>query len=227
MYEFLIFDLFLITFWFILYLIRKDLRKEMIFASFLAMPLGITQILFVPYYWKPATTLFNFTGRIGFDIESLSFCFAVGGIAAVLYEEVLKKHLRKARESRIQNKRHFYLLGGVLITSTILFSFIFKENWMYVGIVAMALGAVTIMFSRKDLIKEVILGGILFVIVYFIFLLIINALVFPNWIARTWNFDHLLGITIFKIPLEEILWALTFGSLWAPIYEDLKGYALK
>ena len=155
------------------------------------------------------------------------FCFAVGGIAAVLYEVALKKHLRKAREKRIETKRHLYALAGVVIFSMILFSFVFKKDLIYTGIISMALGALTIMISRKDLIKETIWGGILFLIVYFILLYILNTFIFPNMIARTWNFEHLWGITFLKIPLEEILWAWTFGSLWAPIYEDLKGYALK
>jgi len=222
MYEYLIGDLFFVAFWFILYFIRKDLRREMIFASLLCLPLGLSDFIFIPWCWNPHT-LFNL--RPG--IESLIFAFTIGGIAAVLYEVVLKKHLKKAREKRIKTKRHFYVLAGVLIFSGITFSFIFKMDLIYTGIIAMALGAVTIMLSRKDLIKETIFGGILFLIIYFVLLFTLNTFIFPDIIARTWNFEHLFGITIFKIPLEEILWALTFGSLWAPIYKDLKGYTLK
>ena len=120
-----------------------------------------------------------------------------------------------------------YALAGVVIFSMILFSFVFKKDLIYTGIISMALGALTIMISRKDLIKETIYGGILFLIVYFILLYILNTFIFPDMIARTWNFEHLWGITFLKIPLEEILWAVTFGALWAPIYEDLKGYVLK
>ena len=80
---------------------------------------------------------------------------------------------------------------------------------------------------RCRIIKETIFGGVLFLIIYFVLLFILNTFIFPDIIAKAWNFEHLFGITIFKIPLEEILWALTFGSLWAPIYEDLKGYTLK
>ncbi len=226
MYEYIIGDLFFIFFWFVLYFIRKDLRRKMIFSSILCTPLGLSEFIFAPYYWNPST-LFDLTTKIGFDIESLIFSFAVGGIAAVLYEEVLKKHLVKARENRIFTKRHFYLLTAVLVSSMIFFSFIFKMDLIYTAVIVMALGAITIMISRKDLIKETIVGSLLFLLVYFILLFTLNTLIFPDWIARTWNFEHILGITFFKIPLEEILWALTFGALWAPIYEDIKGYALK
>jgi len=154
MYEYLIGNLFFVAFWFILYFIRKDLRKEMIFASLLCMPLGLSEVFFIPHYWNPHR-LFNLNPAI----ESLLFCFTVGGIAAVLYEVVLKKHLKKAREKRIKTKRHFYALAGVLIFSLISFSFIFKMDLIYTAIIAMALGAVAIMLSRKDLIKETIFSS--------------------------------------------------------------------
>lgn len=222
MYEYLIGSLLFAAVWLILYIIRKDLRKQMIFASLLCMPLGLLEIFFIPWYWNPQR-LFNLNPAI----ESLLFCFVVGGIAAVLYEVALKKHLIKAREKRTETKKHLYALAGVIILSMILFSFIFKKDLIYTGIISMALGALTIMISRKDLIKETILGGILFLIVYFILLYILNTFIFPDMIAKTWNLEHLWGITFLKIPLEEILWAWTFGSLWAPIYEDVKGYTLR
>jgi len=222
MYEYLIGSLLFAAVWLVLYILRKDLRKKMIFASLLCMPLGLSEIFFVPWYWNPHR-LFNLNPAI----ESLLFCFAVGGIASVLYEVVFKKHLRKAREKRIETKRHLYALAGVFIFSMIFFSFIFKKDLIYTAIISMALGSVTIMISRKDLIKETVLGGFLFLIVYFSLLYLLNTLIFPDIIVRVWNLEHLWGITFLKIPLEEILWAFTFGSLWAPIYEDLKGYAFK
>jgi hypothetical protein len=48
------------------------------------MPLGLTEPLFVPEYSNPPS-LFNLAQRTGVDIERLIFCFAIGGIAAVLY----------------------------------------------------------------------------------------------------------------------------------------------
>ena len=151
MYEYLIGSLLFAAVWLILYLMRKDLRKEIILASLLCMPLGLSDYIFIPWYWNPRM-LFNLKP----GIESFIFAFAIGGIAAVLYEVVLKKHLRKAKEKRIKTKRHLYALAGVVIFSMILFSFVFKKGLIYTGIISMALGAITIMISRKDLIKETI-----------------------------------------------------------------------
>ena len=56
------------------------------------MPFGITEPLFVPEYWSPPS-LFGLAQRTGFDIESFIFSFAIGGIAAVLYNVMLRKRM--------------------------------------------------------------------------------------------------------------------------------------
>ena len=55
---------------------RKDLRKEIILASLLGMPLGLSDYIFIPWYWNPHM-LFNLKP----GIESFIFAFAIGGIA--------------------------------------------------------------------------------------------------------------------------------------------------
>ena len=59
-------------------------RKAMVWASLMTAPLGLTEPLFVPHYWNPPS-LFDLARRSGFDIESVIFSFAIGGIGAVLY----------------------------------------------------------------------------------------------------------------------------------------------
>ncbi|MEQ9002560.1 MAG: hypothetical protein RIE74_03260, partial [Pseudomonadales bacterium] len=54
-------------------------RREMLVTSTLTALLGLTEPLFVPEYWNPPT-LFDLAQRSGFDIESLVFAFAVGGL---------------------------------------------------------------------------------------------------------------------------------------------------
>ena len=59
-------------------------RKAMMWASLITAPLSLTEPLFVPDYWNPPS-LFDLARRSGFDIESVIFSFAIGGIGAVLY----------------------------------------------------------------------------------------------------------------------------------------------
>lgn len=221
MYEYLIGDFIFLAIWLILYFIRNDLRKGMLFSSLLSAPLGLTEIFFIPWYWNPKT-LFNLVP----GIESILFAFSVGGIAAVLYEIVLNKHLRKAREKKIETKKLYYALICVCV-SFFLLNAIFKKDVMYSAIISMFLGSIVIIWTRGDLKKEIIIGGILFLIAYFALFFILNTFILPDFVAKNWNFEHLIGITILGIPIEELLWAWSFGSLWAPIYEFFKGYTIK
>src|SRR6516165_2390542 len=59
-------------------------RQPMVWASLCTAPLGLTEPLFVPAYWSPPSLL-NLAHTTGFDIESLIFSFAIGGIGAVLF----------------------------------------------------------------------------------------------------------------------------------------------
>ncbi len=61
---------------------KSWIRREFWWASFTCAALGFTEPLFVPSYWNPPSIL-KF-GR--WDFESFPFCFAVGGITAVLTE---------------------------------------------------------------------------------------------------------------------------------------------
>ena len=57
-------------------------RRMMLWASLFTAPLGLTEPLFVPEYWNPPS-LFDLAQTTGFDIESVIFCFGIGGIGAV------------------------------------------------------------------------------------------------------------------------------------------------
>ncbi len=74
-----------LAFWCALFFLKIPLRKQMLRMSLFTAPLGLTEPLFVPEYWNPPT-LFDLAQMTGFDIESLIFCFSIGGIATVLYE---------------------------------------------------------------------------------------------------------------------------------------------
>lgn len=189
MYEYLKGVLILLVIWVVLYIVRKDLRREMVFGSILCAPLGITQLWYKPQYWNPQS-LFN----INPDIESFLFCFVVGGIAAILYEVVLNKHLVKARETKRELKIHQYSWFVVLLIGLFFFIFVMKTDFAYAATVAMALATLTIMISRRDLIKESIVGGILFMILFFLWEFVIATFIFPEAFATVWNFERLSGI---------------------------------
>ncbi|MBR9691574.1 hypothetical protein GOV06_02210 [Candidatus Woesearchaeota archaeon] len=226
MHEWLIFSLILLGIWFIIYLARPLLRKEILWVSILTAPFGLTEPLFVPEYWSPPS-LFNLAARTGFDIESLIFCFAVGGIGAVLYESIFKVKHKKMTMKEMHGKRHrFHKLAIISpIIIFLLLELLTNLNPIYTASIAMFVGGIATILCRPDLKKNILMGGITFTILYFLFFLFIN-LIFPDFVNH-WNLSALSGILILRVPLEEIVFAFTFGMIWAGIYEHVMWRKLK
>ena len=73
--------------WLTLYTLVPGVRRIMLRASVPTAAFGLTEPVFVPAYWNPPS-LFDLAQRTGFDIESLIFCFAMGGIGAAGYRAI-------------------------------------------------------------------------------------------------------------------------------------------
>ena len=129
------------------------------------MPLGLTEPLFVPRYWNPQG-LFGLTQMSGFDVESLIFCFGIGGVGAVLYSIVASKRLTPLGMD-LGNKSHRPYHRIAVLVSTGAFStlYLFPWNPIYPAIVAMAIGGLTIVACRSDIKFQTSFGGALFVLI--------------------------------------------------------------
>lgn len=204
--------------WAIAYIAFPAHRRAMIWASLFTMPFGLTEPLFVPEYWSPPS-LFDLAQRTGFDIESLIFCFGIGGIGAILYN-ILTQPRRDStsmvERQQARHRFHFWALAAPFFTFPILY--VFPWNPIYPAIVAMVIGAIATMLCRPDLIHKTWIGGLLFLGYYVVFLLGLEWTA-PGYIARVWNLDALTGLAIVGMPLEELLFAFTFGAYWSGVYE--------
>ena len=222
--EWMVFSLILLSIWIIIFLIRKNIRKEMFLVSLFTMPFGLTEPLFVPEYWNPPS-LFNLAANTGFDIESLIFSFAIGGIGSVIYEAFFKARHKKM--SKVEIKRHkFHLLAlfSPIIVFLILYS-LTELNPIYSASISMFIGGIAAILCRPDLLKKTFAGGILFLIMYFIFFLLFN-LIYPYAVENFWNLKVISGILLLNIPIEELMFAFTFGMMWSGVYEHVMHYKL-
>ena len=219
-YVWLTWSLLFLVPWGIVFFLFPRFRTKIWKASLYTAPFGLTEPLFVPEYWNPPT-LFDLAQRTGFDIESLIFCFGIGGIAVVLYDLMnphkaadLEQHERSAKRHRF----HRLILFSPFIIFTGL-SF-FSWNAIYPGIIAMLAGGVGTIWCRPDLFKRTGIGGAIFVAYYFIFLFGLEPLS-PGYVARIWNLENLSGISLLGFPIEEFLFALGFGMYWSSVYEHI------
>jgi hypothetical protein len=204
--------------WVFLYWRFSAYRRVMLLASFATMPFGLTEPLFVPEYWSPPS-LFNLASRTGFDIESLIFCFAIGGIGVVLYSALTGKGFSRVSIEYRRLPLHRYH-GLASATPFIVFPLLWLLPWnpIYPAITAMAAGAIANILCRPELKQKTWVGGLLFLALYAVFIGGLE-LFMPSYIDEVWNIEGLSGIMFLRVPIEEYLFAFGFGIYWAGVYE--------
>ena len=204
--------------WALLYALCPEHRVPMWRASAFMAPVGLTEPLFVPEYWNPPS-LFELAQRTGFDVESVIFSFAIGGIGAVLYNITTRKRLEPLQQEerhRAWHRWHWRALAAPFVLFPVLY--FLPWNVIYAGIAAMIAGAIAVVFCRPDLKANTLVGGILFLGIYTIFLLGLKWSV-PGYIEQVWNLKALSGISIYGLPIEELVFGFSFGLVWTGIYE--------
>lgn len=206
--------------WSVLFVSFPRHRKVMAWSSVLTMPFGLTEPLFVPSYWNPPS-LFDLAQRTGFDIESLIFCFGLGGVGAVLYNIVTGQDLQSLPGHERRKHRHRYH-GALLVVPAVAFPTLCLLPWnpIYAAITAMAMGAAATIVCRTDLKSKTAFGGLLFAAYYAVFVLLLEWTA-PGYIQRVWNLPDLSGLMPAGIPVEELLFGFAFGTYWSGIYEHL------
>jgi hypothetical protein len=228
-----------------------DQIPEFWWASIACGLLGITEPLFVPEYWDPPSIL-----KVGrWDLESFLFCFAIGGVAAVVTEIGPVKNLLVLADAYIEKAIRFVLAAisklsrGILhssmldrpmtsrlispeqtrIENMLLVTFFFAAlgatahfglNIIYDSAIVCVASAVMVAWRRPSLRWQILGGGVSFMLLYGIVLLIVDR-AYPDFYNH-WNLGALSGFRILGAPAEEYLFAFTFGVMWAPFYEAWK-----
>ncbi len=218
-----IWSLLLLLIWCVLYLSLRDSesRKEMFIVSLWTSLLGFTEPFFVPEYWNPPS-LFNLAANTGFDIESLLFAFGIGGIAVILYGRLFKiQHIKMSVGEKLQSRHsiHLFTLLSAPITFIFLY-FITDINPIYSTIIALTIGGVFTWYCRPDLKVKMFVSAVLFVVIYYIYFLTL-IIYTPGYVGEVWNFSTISGILVTGVPLEELLFAASFGFIWSSIYEHI------
>jgi len=213
-------SLFLIP-WIILFILRKDIRKEMLWASIITAIGG----LFCEKYWYTAdwvnpTTITNTT--VG--IEDLLMGFGVGGIGAVIYKEVLKRDEYKPKVYKYHWLFILPIIFGFFIADVMfrqfgLFSF-------YSNVIGFSFIFCLIFLFRKDLLQEGLIGGVSLVIVT-LPIYWITFKFFPEWRFQYWRELNISGADFLGIPYEDLIWWFIVGVNLAIVYDFNYGLKLR
>lgn len=221
-YSYFIANTALLLVWFLLFFFRKDVRKEMLVISTIFGLAGVlVEYVYTIDWWRPLTI----TGtRIG--IEDFVFGFWVGGVSAVIYEEVFKKKIYKRRP---QKGNVLMLAIPMALILTLLFFgsfFILGINSFYSSIIAIVPGILFIWIKRADLIPDSLMSGGLLLLIGLSWFWI-PQLITPGWVQHHWFLENLSGIIILGAPLEDMVWGFLIGAYIGPLYEFWQGAKLR
>ncbi|MFA6528891.1 MAG: lycopene cyclase domain-containing protein [Candidatus Gracilibacteria bacterium] len=220
-YAYLTGGLLLLVFWLAIFLKRKDLHKEIVWASLIGLPFGFIEILFVPHYWHPES-LFDFMKQYGFGLEGFVYSFSVAGLAAVLYEFLEKRKITKIKHNKKLHLGPFLLFLLVYLGLEIFF----PTKPMLDLSIAFACGAIFTIILRPDLLKQVVSSGLIFSAFYLLLFAFVN-IIFKDLVVQFYNPQILGNFKIIGVPLEEIIGAFTGGAFWSTLYEYAKAYREK
>lgn len=209
--------------WGALYAAFPEQRRIMLLSSLLTSLFGLTEPIFVPEYWNPPS-LFDLAQRTGFDIESLIFCFGIGGVGAVLYNGLTRKRLVPMDHHERNSQRHrFHRVA--LGTPFVVFVALYFLPWnpIYPSLAALLVAGLSGVLCRPDLAKKTLIGGALFAAFYLLFLIMLEIMA-PGYIARVWNLPALSGVMVGAFPIEELMFGFGIGAYWSGVYEHLAWY---
>jgi hypothetical protein len=208
--------------WIACFIFGRTYRRETRWGTLIAAPMALTSLLFVPQYWTPPS-LFDLDQKIRVGIEDFLWAAAVGGIASVVGEILVKERLAAIRKSR--RKRH-YVPFVLVVVLFVALEFWHHNKTMDNTIISFAAGALVLAYLRRDLIPLMLTSTASFTVLYFILFLWV-LLLYPQFVQRFYNLPNLLGIYVHGVPIEELLFAATGGAIWSVAYEYVHGYRLE
>ncbi len=203
--------------WITFYSLRKDLRKQMLVMSTLFAFLGpLAEGFWYTKDWVSPITL----TKTAVGIEDVILGFGIGGCASVIYKIVSKKIINTKLVFK-NIKRLAINLFLVSITTHILFS-VFSLFSFFANVTGLTLGLVSILWKRKELFSQAIIGGIITTVltlpVYWLLFFL-----FPSFKETYWNYENISGILFFYIPYEDLVWWLFAGAYATILYDYWQG----
>lgn len=219
-YTYLILGLSFFIVWLILFLWRKDTRRQMIEMSLIVAFAGPTaDILSIKDWWHPLTLT-----NTGIGFESFIVGFMIGGIATVLYEDIFRKKVKEHKKSKkVKRMDNFNFLFLLILSVALYFGsyYTFHLNSLWAIIIATVVPTLVMWLHRTDLIISSFITAMLLVYVAIIVYELVN-LITPGWVQEFWYFQNTPRIMVFSLPIDDIIWYSTVGLFFGPLYEYWK-----
>ncbi|ETW22635.1 lycopene cyclase domain-containing protein [Mycobacterium gastri] len=196
-------------------------RMTMLRVSGITALTGLAEPLFLSAYWNPPS-LFDLNDRLGVDIESVAFSFAAGGMIAAIYTGLRARSRKSLRQPRWGRPVQIVALVipipvfVALVATT-------NVNPIYITIIALSAGVTATCACWPARIPMICAAGFLFMGLYFGCFVTFTA-VYPDYLSRVWNLPALSGVMVVGVPVEELLFALSYGFMYSGVAEYFANY---
>lgn len=203
---YLIFNLILLLFYCIGLIALIKNKKQIFFSSLFALPQAFYGLILVPVYWNPKTTSF-----LGIGLEDFIFSFLTGGLVWLsvlfLYKNMIYSSFKW---NKIILKFTFCVLFGFIGLSILYF---LKIRDIVNPFLVMILWSALILILHFEFRKIALSGAFSFLLIYILCLKTI-LIIRPEFISF-WTLNNLSNVMIFKMPVEELIWAFLYGLSWS------------
>jgi hypothetical protein len=197
------------------WLVWPHLRGGAVLSATVLSPFAVLGTVFVPAYWQPDH---RFTVLRGVGIEDALFCFACGGICWIAAAAGSGVSWHGGLELP-----RFLLRFGVWFA--VAFLVVLAAQGVGCGIMtAVILGCTTSGLATLLCVPQtrrlILPGAVGFTLVYAGVGWSVLAL--DPTAVRFWNHDAMCGSRLLCLPVEELVWSLSFGATWPVVF----GYCL-
>ncbi len=216
-YAYLVGNAIFVLVWLLLFLVRKDLRREMLIMSVIGSVFAPLALIYLPDYWYPDHIL----GSFPLGIEDYVFAFSIAGIGAVAYEAVAGR-VHTLCECRRQDPKRLLGIIGAAAVILLLLTLVFRLNSIYSNYMAFLLIFAYIVWRRRDLFWQAMASGVAVALVM-LFFYQVWIFMYPGIIQHWWKLENISGILVLGVPLEEIVWGFSWGIAGGAVYEFARG----
>lgn len=220
---FLLMGLALLGIWLALWAARADLRGPMLKVSLVGAGAGlIAEVWYFRDYWRPPTL----AGVARPSPEDALFGFAVTGIAFAAHKVVFRRAMAPGAPRRYPVSAGLGLAGlAALVVGTASLGL----NSIFVSSAAFVVGAAVMVTLRRDLLRPAAESAVLVVAAMLPVYLLLFDVLSPAYWDRYWLLRHTSwGILVLgNVPVTEILWYASWGTLAGIAYEFTTGRLLR
>lgn len=198
-------------------LVPKE-RKVIFWSSLACGPAGpLSEYWHRADYWHPDLILTIHIGTWTFGVEDYFFAFAFGGICTGIFELLMRK-IWQAEDIRFNLKGFLMLLGIVLFSLMLMGALSRLVNLSSLPAISISflLIAGSLFYRRPSFLFPALVTALLMSFFMWLFYWGFFLRLYPDVIGRWWLSNALSGITLAKVPIEELIWAGSAGLFIGP-----------